>query len=254
MKAPLKSPLSELKSASTIKSMIPRHSAVHTALLYDGNLELCLADHAFVVAHTNKYVIYELWRCLMEDPQRVAAFVEFMHPIEDKNVFYLLQENWPKYSDPFVRAGLFILLNRYSDTGLVSRGDLNVDNYNPLSIINLKKSSPPPNLYLSLDAEGDFLDSLKNLNSRCDYLVLPVGSYKMELLLSDEEKTYEETKIDHEQVYNFFKESKNKTYLIYEYSNVIVDKYKHYNQYIVDRWGRQTESDKFAKELIIANF
>lgn len=254
MKAPLKSPLSDLKSVSAIKSMIPRGSAVHTALLYDGNLELGLSEHAFVVAHTNKYVVYEMWRCLIEDPQRVAAFVEHMHPIEDKNVFYLLQENWPKYPDPFVRAGLFILLNRYSDTGLISSGDMNVENYSPLAVVDLKKAVPPSNLYLALDDEGDFLEPFKNLDSRCDYLVLPLGRYKIDLLMSNGKETHEETKVDHEKVYDFFKTSDNKTYLVYEYSTAVVNKYKGYNQHIVDKWGRQTESDKFAKELIVANF
>lgn len=234
--------------------MIPRGSAVHTGLLYDGKLELELSESNFVVAHTNKYVVYEMWRCLLENPERVAAFMEFMHPIEDKNIFYLLQENWPKYPDPFVRAGLFVLLNRYSDTGFVSSGDMSVDNFNPTITINLKKAIPPQNLFLTLDQSDGFLKAFDKMDTRCDYLVLPLGDYKMSLLLQSDKVTHEGTTIDHEEVFSFFKNNKNKIYLIYNYSAAVEDKYSEYNQYIVDKWGRLTESKVFAKELIIANF
>jgi len=254
MKTPLKPPLTELKSATALKTIIPRGSAVHTTLLYDGKLELDLTDGNFVIAHTNKYVIYELWRCLLEDPERVAAFVEYMHPVEDQNIFYLLQENWPKYSDPFVRAGLFVLLNRYSETGLVSSGEMKIDNYSALSVNNLKRASPPDNLHLILDPEGDFFEPLNSLDSRCDYAVIPAGNYKPNFLLSEYKKSHEETNIDHERLFDFFKTTKNKTLLVYEHSKAVVKKYSDYNQYIVDRWGRLTESDKFSKEVIIANF
>ena len=233
---------------------MPRGSAVHTGLLYDGRLELELSESNFVVAHTNKYVVYEMWRCLLEDPERVAAFVDYMHPIEDKNIFYLLQENWPKYSDPFVRAGLFVLLNRYSDTGLVSSGEMSAENYSPTVTVNLKKAIPPQNLFLMLDQDTDFLNALDKIDTRCDYLILPLGDYKMSLLLQSDKVTHEDTVIDHERIFDFFSNTKNKTYLIYNYSTTVEKKYSGYRQYIVDKWGRLTESKTFAKEMIIANF
>jgi hypothetical protein len=255
MKTPLKSPSIELKSVATLLKLIPPQSLVHTGLLYDGKLEIELAsNNRFVVAHTTKYVIYEFWRCLREDPRRVAAFAEHMHPIEDKNIFYLLQENWPKYADPFVRAGLFLMLNRYSDTGLVSRGAMDIDNYSPLAILNLKSAIMPPNFHLFLDDEGPFLPCFEKIQDDCDYLVIPAGRHQMNLLEKDTKSTFEETMIDHEEVHKFFSNTTHKTLVVYEYSPSIAKMYQQYNQYIVDKWGRQTETNKFAEELIIANF
>ena len=162
----------------------------------------------------------------------------------------MLQENWPKYSDPFVRAGLFVLLNRYSDTGLVSSGEMSAENYSPTVTVNLKKAIPPQNLFLMLDQDTDFLNALDKIDTRCDYLILPLGDYKMSLLLQSDKVTHEDTVIDHERIFDFFSNTKNKTYLIYNYSTTVEKKYSGYRQYIVDKWGRLTESKTFAKEMI----
>lgn len=140
MKSPLRVPSREFKCLSLLKKLIPLESVVHSFLMFDGGLELALShDGRYVVGHTNKYVIHEFWRCVQADPDRIATVAEYFQPIEDENVFYLLQENWPKYHDPYIRAALFLLLNRYSENGQISYGKFTPERYRPTDLVSLKK-------------------------------------------------------------------------------------------------------------------
>ena len=82
-------------------------------MFFGGNIELNLAQmNRFVVAHTNKYVIYEFWDCVMKEPKKIGDMSKFLFSATEPNIFYILQENWPKYNDPYLRSAMFFLLNR----------------------------------------------------------------------------------------------------------------------------------------------
>ena len=68
MITPIKDPV-EFKAGDYLKSLIPAGSVVDTFFFYGGKLEFDLAQSARLVrAHTNRYVIYEFWHCMQEDP------------------------------------------------------------------------------------------------------------------------------------------------------------------------------------------
>ena len=125
MKSPLRPPQNS-RAAAVLKQLIPEGSVVDSFLLFDGAIELNLSQsRRFVCAHTCKYVIYEFWDCLLENPSLIAQlfaskpFSSFFNKI----TFHILQENWPMYRDPYVRSALFFLLNRCSTTANISSGD-----------------------------------------------------------------------------------------------------------------------------------
>ena len=77
MLSPLKENITNFKSTHVIKELIPTGAVVDSYLLFSGEIELNLAQSdRFVVAHTNKYVIYEFWKSTMEEPWRVAEMVK----------------------------------------------------------------------------------------------------------------------------------------------------------------------------------
>jgi len=254
MKSPLKSPWNKGKSLGVLKKIIPNGSVIHTFLFYDGILETELSKtKRFVVSHTNKYVNYEFWQCLFNDPERVSAVAEHCYPIENKNIFYVLQKNWLKYPDPFVRTGMYFLLNQSTDTAQITHGEL-IENESLPRIIRDIKDFKTQNFHLQFDKEEEFFDSINNIDTKCDYVFIPVGNFSMNLFEKGKEEGFEQTKVIHKNIKKFVDTTDRKVILLYKYSKQVTDFYKDCNQYIVDQWGRQTDSTKYANEVLIANF
>ena len=254
MKSPLRVPSREFKSLSLLNKLIPINSVVHSFLMFDGELEISLSHGGrYVVGHTNKYVVYEFWRCVQEDADRVAALAEHFQPIESENVFYLLQENWPKYRDPYLRSALFLLLNRYSDNGQISYGKFTPERYRPTDLVALKRVEFN-NLHLILDKEDNFIESIRNIHGQCDAVVIPMGAYSFNYLEEGKSEGFEDTKVYHKEVHSLFKEGNTKMLLIYKATPMIEKIYKDANLRFVDKWGREVPDSAAAVEVIVANF
>ena len=182
MQTPIKIADKDFKSVSVIKSLIPAGSMVHTFLMYNGGIEVPLAsDGRHVIAHTNKYAIYEFWTCLSLNTEQVKRTATHFDNIQDKNIFYLLQETLPNYADPYLRSGIFFLLNKYSQSGYVSSGEFMPDSYNPRALLQLDKL-PFQNLMVVYNKGDDFVKSMENITRRCDYVVVPVGDFSLNYL------------------------------------------------------------------------
>lgn len=254
MSSPLKSPIIKSKALSTLKSMVPIGSVVHSFLLYDGDLEVDLSNSKrFLVSHTNKYVNYEFWKCLQEDAERIAVIANHFSPIESENIFDILQKEWAKYPDPFVRSALFFLLNQSSDLGYISSGKLIENKELKRNIIKLK-SFMSENLHVQFDKEKNFLDSIKNINNKCDFVFLPIRNFSFNFLEDGKNIGLEQTRVIHKDLKNFVDNTDKKVILLYNYSNQVIELFKDNKINIIDQWGRHTDSTKFAKEVLIANF
>tara|TARA_Y100001938_G_C8029998_1_gene400120 strand:+ start:259 stop:1020 length:762 start_codon:yes stop_codon:yes gene_type:complete len=253
MSSPLKSPITNNKCLATLKKIIPEGSIVHSFLLYDGSLEVKLADaDRFVVAHTNRYVNYEFWQCLIADPERVGAIANHFSPIESENIFDILQKEWLKYPDPFMRSGIFYLLNQSSDLNYITSGKL-VEGLDLSRSIAKMKNFHCPNIHIQHDEEENFIESIKKMDTDCDFIFLPIGTYSLNFLEEGQNVGFEQTRVIHKNVRDLLATDK-KFVLLYKYSKTVVEYYKEHTIYIIDQWGRHTESTKFAKEVLIANF
>ena len=254
MNSPLKSPITNNKCLATLKRLIPERSVVHSFFLYDGNLEVKLADSKrFVVAHTKNYVNYEFWSCLTTDSQRLSAVARHFSPIESENIFDILQKEWHKYPDPFVRSAIFYLLNRSSDLSYISSGKLQEDERLAYNTAEMSKFNCE-NLHIQLDEQKNVIDSIENISDKCDYVFLPIGKYTFNLLDDGLNEGLEQTKINHREIKNMMETSDKNIVLLYNFSDLVMRHYKDFNRYIIDQWGRNTEVKKFAKEVLIANF
>ena len=87
-RSPLKTPpANKFDCIGAIKEKIPPGAVIHSFLFYDGAMELNLASDArFIVAHTNRYVVYEFWRCAALEPEKVSAFAGYFFPIESQRM------------------------------------------------------------------------------------------------------------------------------------------------------------------------
>ena len=258
MKTPIKLPDREFKALSAVKKLFPAGSYIHSFLLYNAGLEIPLStDGRYVISHTNKYSIYEFWTCLSLNPEQVQKVIEHFDNIEDKNIFYLLQETLPTYPDPYLRAGIFFLLNKYSKTGYVSRGKFDPSSYNPLALANLRRVSFQ-NFMVTYNKEQDLIKNMKNIKTRCDYIFVPVGDFSLNLLRDKEGDfnalAYDQTFVDTKALKQFITETDKKTAYLYHYKPSVAKFFKDQKLYFVDKWGRPTNEENKAKEVIVANF
>jgi len=252
----MKSPIKEnnkFRAGVELKRMIPKGSVVDTFLFFGGEVEFQLAAaDRFIVAHTHKYVIYEFWQCALRDAHRIADISKSLFPIDDPNTFYILQENWPKYPDPYTRSALFFLLNRCSTTGEISAGQLSEHNFNPLALSHLKNFNPK-NFYITFDQTEDLIDNIKKAE-RGEYLLLPIGDFNYNFFEQGKNKGYEMSTIHHRPLHEALEESKKKWIILYRPHPQLEKMYADYNIKMINRHGHLTTKHDECTEVLIANF
>ena len=253
-KSPLRPPTNRSFSAlKPLRDLIPPRSVVNSFLLLDGTIELNLAkSDRFVVGHTNKYVVYEFWKCILAYPERVAEFAEYLFPIENKNMFEVYQDRFAHFKDPFVRAATFYALNQCSDSALISSGHLKNTDYDPLSMSYLKTFSPR-NFNVKFDKEENIIESLKGVD-KDEYTILPIGRYSSNLFEQGRSTGLEETKVYHKAVRDFFRTTDQKIALLYYAAPPIFKWYEDFNIRMINEWGIETTEQESCREVIIANF
>ena len=252
MKSPIKES-NKFRSLRELKRMIPRGSIINSFLFFDGGLEFNLsASGRFIVAHTHKDVIYEFWQCALEDSPRVAGLAKSLCPIEDPNTFHILQERWPTYDDPYARAALFFILNRCSESGMISAGRLAYKNFNPVALGHLRNFSPV-NFYLKRDDHQDLIKNLKEVDER-DYVLVPVGAFNYNLFERGKNRGYEMTTVHHQQLYEAMQEREKKWVILYKPHPQLFKLYDNYNIKMINKSGLITTDRGDCEEVLIANF
>ena len=257
MRTPIKDPgPSHAATLSHLKRIIPEKSDVATFLFYGGNLELNLAEaDRDVVSFTNRYVIYEFWKCLIEEPLRIAEIAKFMHKRaeDDKKMFIHLQKDWASFRDPFTRAAMFFVLNRCSTTGYVSSGEFDFEGVNALSISHLVNCRPI-NFDVGWNTQEDFIDSLNEKNIPGDYVLIPAGKFSYNFFEEGKSKGIEETTVDHRQLNRKLLNFEKKSIVLYKYHSAAVKLYRDFNVTMIGRHGQIVDSPSECEDLVIANF
>jgi len=256
MISPIKDPAS-FKCFSVIAELIPPASVVSTFLFFGGNIELNLAQmNRFVVAHTNKYVIYEFWECLKESPPNLIETIKFLQQKLGKAAPFLehLQARWPSYKNPYIRGALFYLLNSYSEDKLVSSGKLDPDRYNALTLRHLAQIPTVENFHLNFYDSEDCLEGIEKKTEKSEYILFPVGKFSYNLFDQGKTTGFETTIINHEKLRDFLKNSDKKVLLIYKFHKQLPSFYKDFPIKYLNHYGQPTRSTKDVAEAIIANF
>ena len=253
MKTPINSPSTETKALPTLLKKIPKGSVIDSHLFFSGQLELSLTEYErFVCARTTQYVIFEFWNCLMLDPKRIYNIAVNEKFKFNESDFDYLQENWPKQHGEYIRSALFFTLNRCSDTGFISSGNLSLDNFNRVSLAALNSFRPPKNFHLVHDA--DLYESLQK-NTEATHTVVNIGKYDYNLFDTGKSFGYEETIVNHSKVKNILFETNKKMALIYKNDKRLLEHFKNtnYDLTFINKYGTICSSTN-ASEVIIANF
>ena len=257
MKSPIKHDDEIIASLSYLKQIIPKGSVITSYLFFSGTLEFSLCEAGrFVMAKTNKYVVEEFWSCMLEDARLIYNILKTdTFSISSEDIFYLLQETWMEYADPFVRSALFVYLNNCTKKGSISSGSPETFEINPFSLSSIKNFKVP-NFHISYED----VDCDDVLNSVCeqlesDYVLLPVGKYSLNLLDGATSVGHETTRVNHKNIKNIFENTKNKKIiLIYKFDELLIEDYKNYNKIMIDKRGNQTNQQSKCEEIIVTNF
>jgi len=254
MKSPIKENINNFKALSVLKEIFPKGSVIDSFLFFSGQIEISLAEaERFVVAHTNKYVIYEFWNCAMEDPERIAKLSEFFYPIGDEKFFHVYQESWPKYKDHYIRSALFFLLNRCSESGWISAGKFDDMNFNPVALSHLKKFTPK-NFFLTLDKGTTLNEAIANSTTKGEYLFFPIGKFDNNFFEHGKNKGYEMTTILHKELCEYLRDIEKKWVVLYKTHARLFKLYEGSNIIMIDKYGKKTTDKNKSEDVLIANF
>ena len=147
---------------------------------------------------------------------------------------------------------LFYILNRCSETGVASSGNLDRHSFNPLATTRLR-GFKLQNLYLSFDRCKNPIEAFDDAK-RTDYLLLPIGKFNHNLFEHGKSKGADETLIDHRAINEKLLSIDRRWVVLYKNSKYVLEMYKNCNINMFDMHGRQTIDKNRCQELIIANF
>mgnify|MGYP003137138691 CR=1 FL=1 len=253
MKTPLQPKQNKRACIDVVQRIIPPRSVVHCFPFFTGEIELeLLRGDRFVVGHTHQYVVYEFWRCLMADPLRVSEVIKHFSPLNEVRIFQMLQRKWPEYKDPFVRSGIFFLLNHHSTTGMISSGEFDPRPVAPTALNRIRQFKPT-NFHLQFDKESDFIKEAQNITDD-SYMIIHGGNYHLDVLQEGVNLGYEETPVSHDGVRELFISKRNPTLLIYNYHPRLLRIYGEHSIQLLNKYGRETTNAAQCKEVVIANF
>jgi hypothetical protein len=170
----------------------------------------------------------------------------------NEDMFHLLQETWATYGDPYVRASLFYLLNRCSEKGTVSAGELDPTQFNPLALARLQ-TFKVNNFYLRETPDTPIFQALPHMQE-ADYVLLPVGSFSYNLFDSGKAASFETTVVKHEKLASQLRTTPKPTILLYKNHSALEKIYADFTIMRIDKYGRHTQELERTEDIIIANF
>ena len=244
MRSPIKNLKNQTNCFSAISELIPKGSVVDYYPVYSADLCIKLSESdRFVVAHTPNYVVYEFWACVMQDPDRISKIAEAFYPNLNENTFDILKKNWYSYKDPFVRSALFFLLNRCSNLGMITQGELDTKNYNAFALRDLR-GFKVDNMHVNLLGEKKIEDFDKNIS------IINAGKYRVSFLENEQILGEEETEIKHRQLLKNMKS--HRAVIVFKAHRALL-KTPGYEKVLLDQYGRQTTAFEQTKEIILHN-
>jgi hypothetical protein len=252
MKSPLKDRHS-FKSAKVLKEIFPEKSVIESYLLYSAEIELALAStDRLVIAHTNKYPVYEFWWMAKNRSYQVASMAESIIGRMPEDMLYNFQDNWHQQRDPVYRAALFYILNRCSSLACASSGEIDKSELTALSISRLKQLKAN-NFYVVLD-KFEQVHTTINTEINSDFKLFSVGHYSQNLLDVGARGAVDVPHINHRQLLQKLEKTSGKWVMLYKRHQKLFEKLKHHNIIMVDKYGNRTDDSDNCEDMIVANF
>jgi len=240
---------------TTLKEIIPRGAVVNTYAFYDGKMEFALCNNGrFINSHTISEPVYIFWKCAMHNPRKIYDIVSSeAFKFDNEAMYPVLQEIWHKSKSPFIKSALFFTLNRCSESGMISSGEIDFNKLHATTTSKLRNFQPPENFHITLLKEN-IINHIKN-DSSADYYMIPAGRFNYGLFEHGKNIAIEETPIEHREFIELCKQQTTKKIVMtYNYNPRVISSFEGCNTIMVDKYGKRTVHKNRAKEVIVANF
>ena len=235
--------------------MVPRESSIRSYMLFSGQIEFSLLKAGFEVqALTNKPAIFDFWKHALQRPNTIASHALAMHEhTVSPDVVLSYQQDWTTYREPYMRAAIFYLLNRYSHTGQIAQGNFDIDNFSAFSVETLKKMYEANDLLTVRYYPETYVESGIRYSKSDEVLLFPAGRYLPRLLLKGLSEGRDQYALRHDVLKERLEESGNKFIICYKYHPHLRQLYDKYDLVYVNQHGNKITKARNAEEVIISN-
>jgi len=254
MRTPLQCKYESSICVNEIINLIEPNATISTYAFYSGQLEFRLADYGHkITAYTTNPYVYEFWEEAISKPEELYTLVttgdfKFKGPA----AFSALQKSWTR-SEGTMRAALFYVLNRCSETGYISSGPLNLKGLNLFSHNYLRCLDLPANLELVCDDKLSLRQQMRECDGS-DYVVAHLGRFSYNLFEKSRLRGPEETPVNHQEIRELLLSEERKYMMIYKYHTRLFDFFKELNMIFVDGNGHMCATIDKCEEVIVTNF
>ncbi len=238
-----------------IQDKIPSDAKISSFAFSSGSVEFDLFENHYDISfYSNRYYIWEFWRCLINSPEYMFKTIKFFHEHLSARDIRHYRDNWiTSFENPFERAALFYLLNRYSSNGTFSFSDVDKNNLSYLNFLTFEREMfNASELDLNLIDQKDFTEVF-DLLAHEDVLLIPIGKQKNTFLKNKNVTSPETYFFNHNKIRDHLLSNKQRVVLAYKYSKHTDDFYKEGKTYI-NKLGFVTKNPELAEDLIVSNF
>lgn len=248
LKSPLRYPYDNSKIAHIITKLIPPNTnAITSPFFAGGGLELALINQGLkIYGHSSFKNLYEFWSCLIKNPEMVYQAAKHFYPI-DEEIFYLIQERIDQNENPYVRAGIFFVINRCTVKGTVTHGSMMKKHpkFNEYSLLMLKNFKTNLLKVFYDESYEDVIDETNELILCC-----PPEYSSISALNANDAFFPEKQKIDHKKLSERLFQ-KNKWILFLNHHRDLIEIYKQHNIINIDKFYKETVDE--PQYILITN-
>jgi len=237
----------------SLKDIIPVGAVVDSYLFYGGAIEFALAKtHRVINAYTASPYVYEFWDMVRRDKTLIAKISSSSPSKLEGEMFPLLQDTWHTYKRDFIRASMFFILNRCSSRGLISSGEMCLENFNPVALSYLNNFHFPEAFSLECVPSRQLVDMVQ-IETKADYIFIPCGTFSYNLFEEGKSLGPEETGINHIELRDLLRSITTPWILSYQQHPALDRVFDRESMRFIDAYGNRVTDRSEATELLISN-
>tara|TARA_R100001015_G_C4598558_1_gene153641 strand:- start:368 stop:1135 length:768 start_codon:yes stop_codon:yes gene_type:complete len=242
-------------SAGFIREKIDNTKRISTFGLSSGAIEMDLYQSGHdIMFYSNRYWVYEFWKCLANSPESVISAVKFFHENLSISEVQFHKESWyDNFDDPYDRAAIYYLLNRYSENGQIYGSGITKHNFSVFNLRTLQAhAEAAKKLRLFYLQDEDLIKRFSELPSE-QTILLPIGKFKKSYIIQKNPHSLSAPSYDYEKLQSYLKEGKHKMIIVHKYDQK-AEKFYDTNKIFINKLGFVTENSELAEDLIVSNF
>ena len=254
LKTLLKCP-NKFVSVNHIRQKMGLESKISTFGLSSGSIEMDLFEKGYdITFYSNRYWIYEFWKCISNSPETVISAIKFFHEnLSDAEVMYHKDKWYEHFKDPYERAAVYYLLNRYSEDGYLYGPTVTRDNFSPFNLMFLQKHAAAAKDLKLFYLKEENLVSKFNKISDDNIILLPMGKFKKDFIIKKNTHSITSPSYNNEDLKKYLVSNFHKMILLYKFDRH-VDNFYEDNKTYINKLGFITENPELAEDLVVSNF